>query len=368
MKGMLNSIASLFLGSRAADEIRLEDLPRDEALWRTIFYSDELRRRPNHDVHFAMYGYDAKRLLSAHIHMNNMGLISNYDYEPEKKPGEFRILAFGGEQTASSVVSKSWPEFLQEVLQRRYPGRRYTVLNGAWPDAGPAHYIKYWEDEFARLAPDLVIINFAEAELYRTAKGTPATIRGRPIGHVRVGYDIDGLTAWTAVAHPMGSKVEWIKDRDAVVCRPYGFHAPIELMNNPKKVLQLQKRVVHELVTGGIERWFDPAPDSPIDRQNLLDVALGNFRTLMRNIPNLIFVHNFDSGDRTAKWQLTSLVEEADRSIKIVDPRTFIPAATSDSEINSWYMTGIMGEKFSDKGMQAYSEIIADIIASRLPQ
>ena len=173
---MLCAMAALLLGV----EYKLRDVcvqinRKDIALWGMIAYSQPVQRIPNSMLSFRFYGFNGEELLKAEVKLDNIGLISNSDYHKEKSPGEFRIVVLGGEQTASSVADRSWPDFLEIELAKRLPWRRITVLNFAWPDAGPEHYIEYWEKEASLYQPDLVIVNFVESDFYRTINGAELT-------------------------------------------------------------------------------------------------------------------------------------------------------------------------------------------------
>ncbi|HXV78361.1 MAG TPA: SGNH/GDSL hydrolase family protein [Candidatus Binatia bacterium] len=78
-----------------------------------------------------------------------------------KPRGVFRILCYGDSNTEGPKEG-SWPEILEEVLNRHRspPGRRYEVVN-----AGVAGYSSYqgllrFRQEVATYQPDLVIVSF----------------------------------------------------------------------------------------------------------------------------------------------------------------------------------------------------------------
>ena len=72
---------------------------------------------PPHSV-FTLTQYDKDNLiLDRHrVHINNLGWVSHYDYEPTKAPAEFRIAIVGDSLTASVNNEIPWPDVLQRKL------------------------------------------------------------------------------------------------------------------------------------------------------------------------------------------------------------------------------------------------------------
>jgi hypothetical protein len=372
------------LGSWLQTKVRTASL-QDILLWRTLFYSASIHREPRKEIAFRLYGKDAEPLAGADITLNNLGLFSRRDYAVERAPNEFRIVAIGGEQTASSVVNVSWPDFLEDELNRRDPSRPYRVINLGWPDAGPEHYVQYWRDEGVKFGADLVIVNFVEGDFYRKAAGTPLTIKGQPIEGSLIEYRVGDLVAKTAVAHPKGRPVTSYRDPLAVPGKPYGFFAPPELMRDPEKVRALQEQIVSDMIAGGMpsagdllaeamakrrlpsfsiaqRREFDSAPPTPVDQEKLVEFGVRNFGWLVDNVPNLLLVHNFIYYELNARWALTEAMTARAPRIKVVDPRKWIPAGTPDEELRSWYMMAHMPEKWSQEGHEAYGRLMARVV------
>lgn len=354
-----------------------------------LLYTAPIVREPNSKIFFRFYGPEKKMLLSADIQLNNIGLMSFRDYKINRDNREFRIVILGGEQSASSISSVSWPDYLEELLNkhRKYADPIYKVLNFAWPDAGPEKYIEYWEE--AKLySPDLVIINIVETDFFRNSSAPPATIRGFPIEYSPIEYSIGATpddVAKLQVTHPVGSKVYSFANPEAVPSRPYGFFVSESFANNPLKIGQLQERVVNDMISGsfpifggmifsslrmgnlspldvGLKRNFDPPPMMSVDLERAMNFGLTTFGKLFESIPNVVFTHNFHHLEINTKWNLTELIMSKNNKIKIVDMRTCIPTDTSIKEIMSWYHIGIMDEKWSDFGHKAYAQMIKKII------
>ena len=354
-----------------------------------ILYTAPVVREPNGRILFRFYGPEKNKLLSADIQLNNIGLMSSHDYKTERDNREFRIVILGGEQSASSISSVSWPDYLQESLNkhRKHEDPIYKVLNFAWPDAGPEKYIEYWEE--AKLySPDLVIVNLVETDFFRNTSAPRVTIRGYPIEYTPIKYTI-GLTpddvASLQVTHPVGSKVYSFADPEAVPSRPYGFFVTESFANNPLKIGQLQERVVDDMISGsfptfggmilrslqkrnlspldvGLKRNFDPTPMTSIDLERAMIFGLTTFGKLFESIPNLVFTHNFHHLEIDTKWNLTEMIMKNNNKIKIIDMRTCIPIDTPITEIKNWYHVGIMDEKWSDSGHMAYAQMIKRVI------
>lgn len=105
----------------------------------------------------------------AEINRNNIGCLSKNHYYHAAAKDQKTILILGGEQTASSVCTLSWPDKLQDILMADQINVR--IINLAWPDAGPAHYWEYLEQEGRLFHPDLILVNYTEMDFYRNLKG-----------------------------------------------------------------------------------------------------------------------------------------------------------------------------------------------------
>ena len=63
----------------------------------------------------------------AHFKTNNFGMWSENNYKLKKEKNEYRILILGGEQSASSVVDISWPDFLEKKLNLKTKKKIYII-------------------------------------------------------------------------------------------------------------------------------------------------------------------------------------------------------------------------------------------------
>jgi len=359
----------------------------DPSLWNILFYSTQIQRQPNKEISFRLYGTDSELLLSADFRLNNYGFFSHRDYEYERGSNEFRIVVIGGEQTASSVANVSWPDVLQDVLLQRDPSAVYKVFNIGWPDAGPQHYVKYWEEEGSKLDPDLVIVNYVETDFYRTIKGAPLRYKGQPVRHHKIEYRIgpgNDDVAWTTSAYIGEEDVNSYRDPSVIPAHPYGFFASKELMANPTRVRELQELIVDDMIAGALpcwgcltfrllqakrpfiqvatERTFDPPPNLPLDEQKMIQFGVTNFGALLDKIKPLIITHNFNYLEMNSPFEFTMAMCSAEPKIKVLDMRSRVVSTVEDDELRSWYLLPHMPAKWSDLGHQTYGTMMADVV------
>jgi hypothetical protein len=347
-----------------------------------LFYTDRLFRKPNSDISFRLYGPNATLLASADSHLNNMGFFSRRDYVYARGPNEIRIVVLGGEQTASSVTNISWPDLLEDALNQRDSAKTYKVFNIAWPDAGPAHYPEYWQKEGRHFDPDLVIVNFVETDFYRGLPSSPLRYRGQPTVlsplNYRVGDGPDDVVL-TMVSHVQGVRVASFRDPLAVPSRPYGFFASRTFVDDRDRVRRLQSIIVDDMIAGttdgGLlvralrgksplfsvweERWFDPLPSSLPDKNEMVETVAHALKNLMKEMPKVLFTHNFNAAERDAKFDLTEALLARYPEIHMVDMRRNIPPGTSAATFNSWFLFPHMSEKWSDEGHRVYAKMMA---------
>ena len=364
---------------------------KDITLWRMIGYSQPVKRIPNSMLSFRFYGINGEELLKAEIKQNNIGLISNSDYHKEKSPGEFRIVVLGGEQTASSVADRSWPDFLEIELGKRLPGRRITVLNFAWPDAGPEHYIEYWGKEASQYQSDLVLVSFVESDFYRTINGGEFTYQGQPLVHNQeISFNIDGVKAkqYVSIVRDAPGPLSLVNHL-VVASRPYGVFLEKQFFQDNALVRKLQRIIVDQQMAGVpsaygsflIEyakgagklscplvseiRNFDVQKQSPIDQNKLVQYGVRTFGSMSRSIPNVVLLHSFNYEELAGRFTLTEKMMAIDSRVAVQDMRDQIPPGTSDDELRSWYLQPHMGEKWSVKGHAAYARLVADLLVAR---
>ena len=91
--------------------------------------------------------------------LNSRGL-RTHEYAVERSGG-LRVIAIGDSFTWGVVPHRqTWPFRLQAALRHTLDRRDIEVISLGVPGAGPKFYLRMWELEGRRLAPDLVVLGF----------------------------------------------------------------------------------------------------------------------------------------------------------------------------------------------------------------
>jgi hypothetical protein len=369
---------------------------QDIDIWRAVLYSELVNRNPNTKFAFRLYGISAEKIYEANLSLNNLGLISSRNYKLQKESNEFRILVLGGEQSASTVANISWPDALEDKLNKDSNSKKFKVLNFAWPDAGPEHYIEYWKNEAVKYAPDLVIVNSPETDFYRTIQGAKLTLRGKEL-ELSQDYKFQIDDVWflikVAVTKDNTGPVS-LANENVIASRPYGIFPyqalfPIDVVSDKELIRKVLTKLVEDQISAAMPKFglftlkklglnneptltvsqirnFDTSV-APSNQEELITAEYGVkvFGWMRRNIPNAIFIHNFHAGEMSSEFRLTNKTMELDPNIQIVDMRSYIPNGTSKEEIASWYLIPHMGEKFSDKGHSEYAILVSNMLCDK---
>lgn len=359
-----------------------------------ILYTAHIEKVPGKRLQFRYLGDCGEFCFKSDITLNNMGYYSRYDYSLEKKPGEFRIAVIGGEQTASSVVDVSWPDFLQDKLneQKSDSGQTFTVINLGQPDTGPVGYLKYWNEEGRRFNPDLVLVNMCETDYYRSGveNHTPPLYRGRKgelenVSILPPGYG--GEEVKFIVWKYPGARELSLRDPEIVPGRPMCFFVSDKLIQDDQSVLNLQRWYSESFISGVLPRFggltlmylrgksiydidphvirnFDPMPSAPVDKDKLVKFGLESFGKLRDDIPNLIIMHNFHYWElvQDLPYEFTGKVVEQDSRLFFVDMRARVPRPLDEEKLKELYMYPQMTEKWSNKGHEYYAAMIKDLV------
>lgn len=384
------------------------------------FYSDSVNKRPNSTLHFRFYIKNAHLWVGADCKLNNMGYFSTYDYSYEKLPNEFRILTLGGEQTASSVVNKSWPNILNEILNQKNMTKKITVINLAWPDAGPEHYLKTWQEEGIKFQPDLVLINLVETDYIRYLDGSKLAYKNTEIGqHTSLLVAVDKFK--DKLIYMAGNTLKPRKklimaDADVIVSRPFGMFAPYEYMTDMERIKKLQKNIFKDFIKGGLpdfgglskvffslKFWKTLLPILVKSKGNIKNFAatLGTvhfsdymgltnrnytvlstpskmeiygdkiIKLLYETVPNVLFIHSFNGAELETNTEYTysNQVMKHNPDIQIIDMRQRLAKNCDKGEmIKKCFMVPHMGEKHSQEGHKMYAELVADLILEKYPE
>ena len=99
---------------------------------------------------------------------NSQGLRSLQEISPQKPPGTLRILCLGDSFTMGWGVNDefTYPEQLRQSVLRNTPGVKLDVINAGNTFNNILDQLDYFNDKGAKLAPDLVIVQFYANDIY----------------------------------------------------------------------------------------------------------------------------------------------------------------------------------------------------------
>ncbi len=110
------------------------------------------------------------------------------EINPDKKPGEYRILCLGNSVSAGHLLAErhTYPFVLQGFLRKRCPGVFLRVQNGAVYGYSTIQGRMVLEDIADEYKPDLVIVSFTRLEPYMfNDAGDPLLAHRWPLNHLR---------------------------------------------------------------------------------------------------------------------------------------------------------------------------------------
>jgi len=115
-----------------------------------------------------------RRDLPSRIRINNLGFRGR-DLGLSKENGAIRILCLGDSYTFGDHVDddEAFPARLEDLLDRRHPGRRVEVVNGGANGFSILDEAAFYETKASRIDPDIVVIVFSPndvSDLTRPAK------------------------------------------------------------------------------------------------------------------------------------------------------------------------------------------------------
>ena len=101
------------------------------------------------------------------VHINGLELRDNREYDLEKKPNTFRILALGDSVTFGhgSVYEHTYPYLLEQQLRRWRPDVDWQVWNAAVPGYNTSQELAQLLEVGPRFKPDLVIVGFFDNDI-----------------------------------------------------------------------------------------------------------------------------------------------------------------------------------------------------------
>jgi hypothetical protein len=376
--------------------------------WRMILYSDQILRKKHGSgpeapyftdpIIFRLLGLFGTEKYKAEINRNNIGLLSKNQYYHAAGKDQKTILILGGEQTASSVCTLSWPDKLQDILVADQINVR--IINLAWPDAGPAHYWEYLEQEGRLFHPDLILVNYTEMDFYRNLLGAQLRFFGRDckndndLIHYKI-RDSDKSAFLMARGHVQASESLSLRSKDLCPSRPWGMFLDKEIIFDDSKIDDLQVRVVNDYIKGAWEalpEWieyrksmnskfeFDPAIhdahdvkqfDNPeeqkIPEDDCVDFVFQYFKKISSLGPPVLYLHNFNMYELENDWNLTKKLIKKDKTISVTDMReSFKASVFVKRPISEYFMFPDMSEKWNEAGHAMYAMLVAKEVKNHL--
>ena len=111
------------------------------------------------------------------VRTNNLGYLSERSYQIERSGGEYRVVIIGDSYTGTTTMSSPWVDRVEDLLnadvslREAIGGKAIRVFNLGWPGAGFAHFIEVLEKKAPQFDPDLVVVNYIEADFPRRRQG-----------------------------------------------------------------------------------------------------------------------------------------------------------------------------------------------------
>lgn len=207
------------------------------------------RYLPHQDLPFQWFNESGKVIRTNHVITNNHGHVSYRDDQYERVPGEYRIAIVGDSLAACIHNDLPWATSLEDLLNedakllRRLNAKKIKVLNLAIDGIGLGQMPAVVEHEASKYSPDLILVNFITADIYRrfTWRDAVAIDKKRP----------DLKTIINCVSLPAD-----LSNKD---CQ-YGniVFYPTQKLENPGELLGLRKAVA-----GAVRSrvpWLSPYP------------------------------------------------------------------------------------------------------------
>ena len=336
----------------------------------------------NRSIRHWMYDAEGRLVHTSTRRINNVGLFSPKDYVLEREEGEYRICILGDEQTSSTLDEVSWPDFLEEILNAdadllsTLRLKKFKVFNYAWPDAGFPIWKNVYFEKIKPLNPDLVILNFVAHSFERLIHGKPATLGGRQVtGHAveyRVGENnSDTAYLWVACSGSIEqSGPPSLRNPNCICGETFQLYLPSSFGDNSAKMMQLRKLLVQDLdsvSTSKRVKLVSPPPDA-VDRQRLVDEALGYLNAIQESTASFLITRNFWRSDVFPVCyvdEMSALLLKMAPHLGIVCMQDRLQKGLTNQELASWYLPHDTS-KWSEKGRKAYASLIAGLVKERL--
>lgn len=334
--------------------------------------------KENTDIYFWWFNPDGTIIHENQTHLNNIGLISAADFViKEKGPHEYRVAVLGDEMTASTTSNISWPDVLEDHLNRKdEKAREFHVFNFGHLDTGIHEWREIWEKRAQKFDIDLLIVNLTENSLVRVGNiyADVSHWDGIP-GFQYVAYTLpDGQEAvtWIRCIPPASS----LQSPDCYISKLLTFWIPPNVARDKDAMTWLRNKIIDEYVEGAdLEKNDDSLnprnharPDIPVHSDEECKLwAERHLTWFKQNVPNVLFLmnpwyphfidyHNFKGLD---------VFSSIDTSIEVLDMRSRYQLWGVHDDISILY-SRFAREKWSDDGHKLYGAAVGDVVLNHL--
>ena len=365
-----------------------------------VAYSESILPIPQKEFSFRFYGPKGNLLEKADIKLNSESLFSKYEFISDTKK-LFTIVVLGGEQTASSTVNTSWPDYLHEILNNS--GLKSQVINCGWPDAGPLTYKQIWDGKFlnynknyyfpncSKYAPDLVIVNFVETDFYRSSKSKDGGLTLKYKGKdVKVFPKKLHNLSYTIFSSEKNENVD-LSNPQTLMSRPMGIFGSKSDIDSKQVIEKFQKDLTKKLVksenlsviyifrelfnqmvlNNAIKipreyyKNFDSSEITHTDEYYIQNTKEA-FHELRATIDNAIYIKSFNKpiiddkcNDKYSRFSIE--LKKIDKDFKYIDACLASLEKFSNTK-RKFFMYPHMSEKLTLDGMYAYAEVVYEIL------
>jgi len=338
---------------------------------------------PFEKLHFRLYGKGTKLLAKSDTRLNNKGLVSVYDYHPTYDEDTYRIVVMGGEQAASALVEKCWPDFLQDKLNGLSLGKKFEVYNIACPELRLEDYLEHWRQHGKAFKPHLVLFDIAEKDYLHVPLDRRFFYKSNQSAIRFVFGEDESATLpviWRGGTAPPATT---LSDKRAHLKIPLQLCVSEPLLDAPAKITALQQQFIRERrrrenpwgyyawlwlcapkrlsVNATVrDQWTFYSGIEKSMRVKNRPFSLERVKELKKEIKNLSVIHTFSYTACSKKhpYSLSRFTEKA--GIEIADMRSFI--TKSIRHLESLYLHPILPGQWSLSGHRFYADVVANYL------
>lgn len=348
----------------------------------------------NKDVYVWHYaGLETNKIAEFKYHLNNLGMISTKTYNLKGNDRFLRIVTIGCEQTGSTTSPVSWPDYLEDTLNKtlQSSSKNVVVYNLGAPDAGFQQYAELSKLAKEVFKPDAVLVNIVEHDFERivTKRDRTTLYHGKPIKnkwHIfkyKVGEGEDNVAYVIGVSHK--DYVYSLRDPEVTCGRPFAVYVSKTIGEQPKKISELKQKILSDFIGGAVWsqkkslllnrllgksfdpiafRSFDPIEQAIPTEEEQIEDARKHLLSILKDHKKVIIIHNVNVAEIQEKkeWKLSKELEKREHSLKYIDMRGYLPPIDDMEEVKTWYQYPFMSEKWSQKGHKIYAEAVATVV------